>query len=260
MEKFNIKVTYIHHSCFTVETKDYLFIIDYFKGDLPNPILDKKTIFIATHSHKDHFSRKIFEYGNMKDNIYILSKDIVELFKDENIIYLNNPNGSSEIDVNTMKKLWGQDNVFIIDENEKFTYHNIDFYAYGSTDKGISILVELPYVTFYHAGGLNEWIWSEDSKEDREKMKKDFRKEVDKINPEQVDFAFFPVDPRLKENYDKGISYFLDTVSPEMLFPMHLWNELDFSKKFKEEYKDVYTEIKEIHHDNEEFNITIEID
>ena len=33
-----------------------------------------------------------------------------------------------------------------------------------------------------------------------------------------------------------------------------------FSKKFKEEYKDVYTEIKEIHHDNEEFNITIEID
>ncbi|WP_100065387.1 MBL fold metallo-hydrolase [Miniphocaeibacter massiliensis] len=260
MEKFDINVTYIHHSCFTIETKDYLFIIDYYKGDLPKPILGKKTIFIATHSHKDHFSKKIFDYGNFKENIYILSKDIVELYKDENIIYLNNPNSDNNVDIDTMKKLWGQDNVFILDKDEKFTYHDIDFYAYGSTDRGISILIELPYLTFYHAGDLNEWTWPEDSVDEKEKMRKDFRKEVDKINSEQVDVAFFPVDPRLKENYDKGVSYFLETVSPEMLFPMHLWGKFEFSKKLKEEYSDIYTEIKEIHHDNEEFNITMEVD
>lgn len=260
MSTYNIKVTYIHHSCYTVETKDHLFIIDYFKGDLPKPSIDKKTVFISTHSHHDHFSKEIFEYGDFKNNLYILSNDIRELYKDENIIYLNNPEKKDNVDIATMKKIWGKDNVFFIDKDEKFTYHDIDFYTYGSTDKGISILVDLPYLTFYHAGDLNDWIWPDDTEEERKKMEKDFRDEVDKIQVDQLDLAFFPVDPRLEGNYDKGVSYFLETISPEILFPMHMWGNLEFSKKFKEDYLNVYTDIKEIDYDGQQFNITMEIE
>lgn len=260
MNRFEIKVTFINHSCFTIETKDYLFVIDYFKGELPSPIVGKKTIFIATHSHHDHFSKKIFEYGDFKNNIYILSKDIMELTKNENIIYLNNPNNKEDIDIDTIKKLWGKDNVFFMDKDEKFTYHDIDFYSYGSTDKGISILVELPYLTFFHAGDLNDWEWPEDTELERKKMKEDFRKEIDKIQTEQVDLAFFPIDPRLKEDYDLGVSYFLDRISPEVLFPMHMWDRLKFSDKFKEDYINIYTDIKEIDYDGQEFYITMEVE
>lgn len=259
MEKFEIKVTYINHSCFSIETKNYLFIIDYFKGDLPKPIIGKKTIFIVTHSHNDHFSKKIFEYGNFKDNIYILSKDIIELYKNENIIYLDSPN-NKDVDINTMKKIWKKDNVFILDKDEKFSYHDVDFYTYGSTDRGFSILVELPYLTFFHAGDLNDWEWPEDTDLERKQMKNDFRQEIDKIQTDQLDLAFFPIDPRLKEDYDLGVSYFLDVLSPEILFPMHMWDNLEFSKKFKDDYDDIYTEIKEIDFDGQEFYITIEVE
>lgn len=260
METFDIIIKFIKHSCFTIETKDYFFIIDYFEGKLPNPRKGKKTVFIATHSHNDHFSKDIFKYGDFDDNIYILSKDIMELYKDENIIYLNNPVDSKDVDIDTLKKFWKKDNVFFLDENDSLLYHDIEFFTYGSTDKGFSILVELPYVNFYHAGDLNDWVWPNDTEEEKKKMKEDFRREVDKIQTDQVDIAFFPVDPRLKENYSLGVSYFLEQVSPEVLFPMHMWGDISFSKKFKNDYKDVYTEIKEIDHEGEEFFITMEVE
>lgn len=260
MSQYNIQIKYIYHSCYSIETEDYLFIIDYFKGKLPKPNKNKKTIFISTHSHSDHFSKKIFEYGDFENNLYILSSDIKELYKNDNIIYLDNPKNSNNVDIDTMKIFRGKENVIFINKDKDFSYDDIDFYSYGSTDKGISILVDLPYLTFFHAGDLNNWIWPEDTKEEKIQMEKDFRKEVDKIQVDQLDIAFFPIDPRLKENYDKGVTYFLDKVTPEILFPMHLWDNLEFSKKFKDDYSGIYTDIYELDHSGQVFNITMDME
>ena len=51
-----MKITYINHSGFLIETKDCYYIFDYYKGELP--LLDKKkeVIVFCSHFHKDHFN------------------------------------------------------------------------------------------------------------------------------------------------------------------------------------------------------------
>ncbi len=56
-----MKVTYIHHSSFLVETDENYFLFDYFEGELPEFKEDKPLLVFASHRHGDHFSPVIFE-------------------------------------------------------------------------------------------------------------------------------------------------------------------------------------------------------
>ena len=73
-----MKITYINHSGFLIETKDCYYIFDYYKGELP--LLDKKkeVIVFCSHFHKDHFNPVIFEILDDMGMTYqaILAKDI----------------------------------------------------------------------------------------------------------------------------------------------------------------------------------------
>ena len=73
-----MKITYINHSGFLVETKDCYYIFDYYKGELP--FLDKKkeVIVFCSQFHEDHFNPKIFEILDEMGMTYqaVLSKDI----------------------------------------------------------------------------------------------------------------------------------------------------------------------------------------
>ena len=73
-----MKITYINHSGFLIETKDCYYIFDYYKGELP--LLDKKkeVIVFCSHFHKDHFNPVIFEILDDMSMTYqaILAKDI----------------------------------------------------------------------------------------------------------------------------------------------------------------------------------------
>ena len=71
----NLKIYYIYHSCFLVETKDYLIVFDYFKKPLKNKNDDisleekilnteKKVLVFSSHSHYDHFNKEIFYWKN----------------------------------------------------------------------------------------------------------------------------------------------------------------------------------------------------
>ena len=54
-----MKVTYLEHSGFVVEYKDDVFIFDWYRGRLPKFDLKKKIYVFASHSHYDHFNKKI---------------------------------------------------------------------------------------------------------------------------------------------------------------------------------------------------------
>ena len=55
-----LKVTYIYHSGFLVETERSYLLFDYWKGEIP-PLDYKKELYIfASHAHRDHFSEDIF--------------------------------------------------------------------------------------------------------------------------------------------------------------------------------------------------------
>ena len=73
-----MKITYINHSGFLIETKDCYYIFDYYKGELPQLEKEKEVIVFCSHFHKDHFNPVIFEILDDMNMTYqaILAKDI----------------------------------------------------------------------------------------------------------------------------------------------------------------------------------------
>ena len=60
-----MKITYLDHSGFAVEYKKYVLIFDWYKGKLPEFDSEKEIYVFSSHSHYDHFDRKIFELENI---------------------------------------------------------------------------------------------------------------------------------------------------------------------------------------------------
>lgn len=235
-----LKIHYIYHSGFAVETTNYLLIFDYYRdcGNstqsnsfvLKDLIKSKKNVLIfSSHSHHDHFNPVILDWEKYNQNIkYILSSDITlenwknnyyKMSQDEDLFVKTEPshNINSSSSIETQNK---PESVYIK--------------SYGSTDIGISFLVKVDGLSIFHAGDLNWWHWKEDSYEERKSAEENFKKEIDKIKGAHVDIAFFPVDPRLEEFYSLGAEYFIKEIEPNLLVPMHFGDNSHITKEFAE--------------------------
>ena len=71
----------------------------------------------------------------------------------------------------------------------------------------------------------------------------DFRKEVAPIIGQEIDWCFFPVDPRMGMHFDAGVNYFMMTVKPRVLCPMHFWGRGDIITEFARRARTNDTEI-----------------
>ena len=74
-----MKITYIHHSCFLVETEGSYYLFDYEKGALPEMDVTKQIFVFSSHGHPDHYNPEIFsilESRGMRNVQAILSDDI----------------------------------------------------------------------------------------------------------------------------------------------------------------------------------------
>ena len=73
-----MKVTYINHSGFLVETRDCYYIFDYYRGELPHLDKEKEVIVFCSHFHEDHFNPQIFEILDDMGMTYqaVLANDI----------------------------------------------------------------------------------------------------------------------------------------------------------------------------------------
>lgn len=223
-------VEYLNHSGYLVETDNHILIVDYVNGKLPK--LDKPTLFVSTHGHEDHFNKEILNIeGNVK---ILLSSDIKET-----------------------NKLETKNNVFYIEPNSRRYIGDFQVDTFGSTDKGISLFVYVDNIGIFHAGDLNLWLWEEDSQEERNKMTKDFRDEINRIRRKNVEIAMFPLDPRLGKYTTSGITYFMDNVKPKHLFPMHMWDDFKVAEKFKNTMRSDKTIFYAPSHDNEKFEIDV---
>lgn len=125
-------------------------------------------------------------------------------------------------------------------EGEACTIFGAEIRAFGSTDEGVSFLVNYRDVAVFHAGDLNFWHWREESTE-REVAEAlaGYERVLDSLAGERVDVAFFPVDPRMGAGYAEGAEMFLTRIKPEILFPMHFWDRPDAAVSFAEEHKNV---------------------
>lgn len=236
----DIKINYLYNSGFVVETKNHLLVFDYYldtkkecKRNIENGFLGSneltttKTILVfCSHSHPDHFNSVIFSWKDFNNNIsYILSSDIKEK-KSNNIHYMS--------PYNTLK------------------LGNTHIETFGSTDLGVSFLVNVDGISIFHAGDLNWWDWFDESNEYNLNMEKDFKSEISKIKLNNIDVAFFPIDPRLKQSYYLGGEYFIKETKPKMFIPMHFGDNYEVTNKFADKFKTLDCKISTIHERGEQ--------
>jgi L-ascorbate metabolism protein UlaG (beta-lactamase superfamily) len=216
-----VKINYLYHSSFSLETENHFLVFDYFNDDsngkeriIRNGIISeevlkigKKIYIFSSHSHGDHFNEVIFQWIKVNPDIkYILSSDI--------------------------KSNEGFPEYVKISEDESIEVGNVLIKAFGSTDIGISFLVNVEGVSVFHAGDLNWWHWKDENDEYNADMAQAFKSQIEKIKKENIDIAFFPVDPRLEEYYYMGGQYFIEKVSPKMFIPMHFGDKYNITEEF----------------------------
>jgi len=204
LDKLGIKVEYIYHSCYVLESSKYQLVFDYFKGNIS--LKDKDTIIFASHSHPDHYSEEIFRWSRGRDDLYYVLSDDINLDSNEN-----------------MK---------MVAPYESHQVKDLMITTLSSTDMGVSYLVEMNGVNIFFSGDLHWWYWNEDTADEKIRMEKSFKDEVQRLKGLRIDIAFFPVDPRLAENYHKGGKYFIDEINPKYFFPLHFGDNYEIIQDF----------------------------
>ena len=229
-----MKITYIHHSCFLIELEQLYLLFDYVKGTLPVLSPDKDLLVLVSHRHGDHFSPDIFDLAEQHPKIrYILSDDIWQ-----NRVPEQHFCRTEYMDSGKVLSLPDGGGVRIT--------------AFKSTDQGIAFLVENSGKVLYHAGDLNDWKWTGESKAWNNDMDASYRRELEKIHNLGLvpDVAMLPLDGRQEEWFYLGIHEFMEIVGAKAVLPMHFWEDYDIIRRLKEldcttDYRDKITEIRQ---------------
>ena len=231
-----MRVIYIGHSGFFIESDSACLLFDYWQGDLPDFPQRKPLLVFASHRHHDHFNPEIFR---LKAEHWILGRDF-------------------SLSPGIRAKYGIDDAQFTrchrMKTDEILNLDGVSIRALRSTDEGAAFHVCIDGKNIYHAGDLNQWVWREDAKYDAQ-MTADYLTEIGKLRGIRFDAAFLPVDPRQGEDFYLGADSFIRMHSPKTVFPMHLWEDYDTIRRFKNHAcAGTYAEsIVEIHHPGEEF-------
>lgn len=239
-----MKLTYIFHSGFVLETERCVLVFDYWMdpaGVMAGFMGIQKPVYVfSSHFHEDHFTKEIFKWKERIPCItYILSKDILKRRRASR----------EDADVWMAKgSTWEDENLRVI--------------ATGSNDSGVSWIVEVDGKRIFHAGDLCNWyarFLSEEEVPERvysdefgeinpvaEEKRflgelKDIHKVVTKREQNQLvlnsaeceqarpkvkgtgafDLVMFPVDGRIGNGYTLGGRQFIDRFEVGMFVPMH---------------------------------------
>ena len=207
----NLLITHYYHSGFSVAGGRTLLVFDYWLGERGEVTPDKQltpkrlkrydNVFVfISHEHIDHLDPVVFTWNENGNVSYIVSSDM--------------PVGTLG------KRMAPGDTLKLSDE--------VTVTAFDSTDLGVSFLVDFCGIRLFHAGDLNFWHWREESTmQEIEEADAEFRRAVQPIAREKIDVAFFPVDPRQGTMFEAGANYFILTVKPRILIPMHYFHRSD---------------------------------
>jgi len=199
MDETRADIYYLQNSGFAVETKGHLLVFDYIKDGgevvLGERVGHSNTLVFVSHGHGDHFNPTIFRWREANPSIrYVLSTDVQ----------------ATGADISAMAPLQGLD------------VGDVKVSTFDSTDLGVSFMLATDGLTIFHAGDLNWWHWKEESSDDEVRQTEElFMQALAPIIGQDIDIAFFPVDPRLGCDYALGAERFIELLKPKMLVPMH---------------------------------------
>ena len=228
-----MKVTYIGHSGFLVETKEAYLLFDCLAvpGELPNqdleysigilPEMDKKKdiVVFVSHQHKDHYERAIWKLRELYPHVkYVISKDIPFSSKAQEKL------GITEMDLQDILRAYGNKRYNLALQNG----NEIKIETFFSTDEGVAYYVTLNGQTIYHAGDLHLWAWEEEGPKYVKTMTDQFYWVTEGLKGRKTDVAFVLLDPRLEKTAYQGIDAYLELMDCKCVFPMHFWKQYDF--------------------------------
>lgn len=212
-------ITHFYHSGFSVDTINHFLVFDYVlpldektpnstEGWIDSKLLkEKDNVYVfVSHHHSDHFMPEILSWSQHHSNIhYIFSSDV--------------PVGQ-------------QQNFHFVNPGDFLKINEVTIKSYGSTDEGVSFLVNVDQLSFFHSGDLNWWHWQDFSLEKQKQEEQEFKKEIELIYHQNIDVAFVPVDPRLGDSYYLAGQYFFEKVKPSLLIPMHFRDDFGITQAF----------------------------
>ncbi len=225
--ELHASVTYHHHSGFSVQVENTLLVFDYWEGEkgelpaaarlTPEKLKAYGQVFVfVSHAHPDHLDQVIYTWMEGNPVTYIVASDT--------------PIGIRG------KRLAAGDSLLLAP--------GVRVTAYGSTDMGVSFLVELKGLFIFHAGDLNLWHWREESTlREIETAERAFEEAVKPLIGQHIDLCMFPVDPRMGAMFDAGANYFILSVKPRLFLPMHWQGRSEVAVDFARRARNKTTEV-----------------
>lgn len=232
-----VRITYIWHDCFVVETESAAFVFDYWldsggrRAVMPGEIAaldpDKPLFVLVSHGHKDHFNPSVFSWAaRFSDIRYVVSNDVMKRIR--HVVSSSSVYSGPKV---------SPDSVSCLRPGESLTCGDVVIAAFPSTDIGNSYMVETDGRRLFHAGDLNAWIWKDESDESEvRKALGDYRACLRDIRAwlagassgteaadrsDAIDYCFFPVDSRIGSEYYTGARMFVREFDVRKFFPMH---------------------------------------
>lgn len=214
-----MKITYLDHSGFMVEVDDLLMVFDAYNPKAENGRgvvteedvrAHKNSLLLLSHSHGDHWCK---EAAALPFDEIILSEDFPE-----------NVRGVR------MK------------EGERLEKQGATVRTFGSTDMGVSFLVDAGGKRIFHAGDYNLWHWEDEStQEEIDEATEWFERILCDLTPcaGTIDLAFFPLDPRMGKNTARGIERFMAVMKPKVTVPMHCQGDAALPEGFAAAHENV---------------------
>ena len=233
-----MNVTFIAHSGFLVEWEHFYTLFDWWTGALPPLRKDKPLLVFVSHSHEDHFDKRIFTLpADYPLTRYVLSHDVRLAARRWEKLGIN-----EEIFARVTQLR--HDSVL----TAKAGGVPLTVRTVRSTDVGVAFLLSAEGRLVYHAGDLNWWHWEDEGKAYCGNMAANYRRAIAKlaaaVQDESadcgcapvIDVAMAPLDPRLGDAYDKGVAYLLEQIPVKKLFPMHVWEKFDWIGRYRREH------------------------
>ena len=212
----NFLVTHYYHSGFSVACEDTILIFDYWLGEdgelaeryrlTPEVLGRYRQVYVfVSHDHPDHLDPVIFTWKDLPGIQYIVSSDM--------------PVGTRG------RRMAPGDVISFSDE--------VEVTAFDSTDLGVSFLVGFKGLQVFHAGDLNFWHWRDESTmKEIEEADTEFRKALAPLSGHPVDLAFFPLDPRQGTMFEAGANFFILSIKPRIMIPMHYFHRVEVAMEY----------------------------
>ena len=236
-----MRVTFIAHSGFLVETDAAALLFDWWKGALPAIAPEVPLYVFTSHGHEDHFDPKIFALDDGRREVrFLLGRDI--RLTPRNLDRW----GVSERTAEKCLRLKG---------GQTCALPGVKVEALSSTDEGAAFLASAGGRTLFHAGDLNWWHWEGEDKAWNNNMAANFKKYAEPLRGRTVDLAMLPLDPRLGEAGFWGPKYFLELADIKAFLPMHQWNDFGFTDKFLRACPEFADRTLPVSHEGETFTV-----